>query len=459
MTKRLTGINPLAYSGVEASTPPNSVQIRRAPTTQDYFGFNVGDIWINIAGYPQTLPTAEDIYYLVAKVNHVATWVALAGTNALETLTGNSGGPVPGDVNDNINVVGDAVTINIAGNPGTNTLTASTTGAVATSYPADVGIAVPAAGVLDVFGGTSTAGSATNINTRGTGNLLEINLNNSIYQPSTDITGASGMYSLGSSANILTDRFLHNFGTLNTFVGTAAGNTTLTTGSAVNNTAVGASALTSVTTAAACTAIGSVSLASMISGNTNTALGAASGRFLTTGVHNVLIGGDAGLFYTGAESYNICIGTSTAGILGESNALRIGGGTGTGVNLIDKAFIAGIRGITPAVNDAIPVLIDSAGQLGTISSSLRFKENVKDMSDSSSGIMKLRPTIFNYKADAKKHTHYGLIAEEVLEVMPDLVVHDQMGPFTVKYNDLIPMLLNEIQKLNKRIEKLEKKKV
>ncbi len=413
MTKRLTGINPLAYSGVEAATPPNSVQIRRPPTTQDYYGFNVGDIWINIAGYPQTLPTAEDIYYLVAKVNHVATWVALAGTNALETLSGDTGAPAVGDANDNIQIAS----------------------------------AISTGGVFD------------NLNTAspGTGSQVLVALNNSIYQPNTNASGSEGMYSLGTNANIVTDRFMHNYGTGNTFLGNISGNTTLTPASAQFNTGIGFQSLLALTTGTQNTCVGPNSGVFMTSATENTCLGMSTG-WVTTGINNILIGFGAGSLYTSSESNNIVIQSDTLGLVpGESDVIRIGGFTMGKVQT--KCFISGIRGITTGINDAVAVLIDSGGQLGTVSSSLRFKENVKDMSDASSGIMKLRPTIFNYKADDKKHIHYGLIAEEVLEVMPDLVVHDQMGPFTVKYNDLIPMLLNEIQKLNKRIEKLEKKKV
>lgn len=500
MTKRLTGINPLAYSGVEASTPPNSVQIRRAPTTQDFYGFNVGDIWINIAGYPQTLPTAEDIFYLVAKINHVATWVALAGTNALETLTGNTGGPVPGDANDNINIIG-AQGIIVSGNPGTNTLTVTpnSPGNVASQFETDdTVIAYPdATGLLNVRSVIDPNGPGVfdNLYTStpvAFGNRINVSLNSSIYQPNTNASGSTGMYSLGASANILTDRFLHNYGTFNTFCGQATGNTTLTIASAAGNTGIGALSLSSIvsgqtntaigfgsmqlaTTARSSVSVGSATLQNMVSGfenvcvgnsvmgnsavsgDQNTGVGHRSLFDLATGSANACLGWASGGAYTGAESYNIAIGYNTTGVLGDNNILRIGATAGAAQ--IAKSFIAGIRGITTDVNDAIPVLIDSAGQLGTVSSSLRFKENVKDMYDASSGIMRLRPTIFNYKTDEKKHTHYGLIAEEVLEVMPNLVVHDQVGPFTVKYNDLIPMLLNEIQKLNKRIEKLEKKKV
>jgi hypothetical protein len=113
-------------------------------------------------------------------------------------------------------------------------------------------------------------------------------------------------------------------------------------------------------------------------------------------------------------------------------------------------FAAGIRGATTGNNDAIPVMIDSAGQLGTVSSSRRFKEDIQDMSDASDGLMSLRPVTFRYKRpfdDGAKPIQYGLIAEEVAEVYPDMVARSADGQIeTVKYQLLDPMLLNEVQK-------------
>jgi hypothetical protein len=157
---------------------------------------------------------------------------------------------------------------------------------------------------------------------------------------------------------------------------------------------------------------------------------------LVTGDENLLIGYTAGNAYTGAESNNILIGT-LSGVNGESNVTKI----------------AGIRGVTTNVADAIPVLIDSAHQLGTVSSSIRYKQNVEDME--SSEVLSLHPVTFEFK----KHPgikQYGLIAEEVEKVMPRLVVYSDEGlPETVKYHELPSILLNEIIKLSKRIEELE----
>ena len=114
-----------------------------------------------------------------------------------------------------------------------------------------------------------------------------------------------------------------------------------------------------------------------------------------------------------------------------------------------RFFASGVRGVTTGNNDAIPVLIDSNGQLGTTSSSRRYKEDIQDMGDASSDLMLLRPVTFRYQkpfADGSKPIQYGLIAEEVAEVYPDLVARSENGQIeTVKYQVLDSMLLNELQ--------------
>ena len=107
------------------------------------------------------------------------------------------------------------------------------------------------------------------------------------------------------------------------------------------------------------------------------------------------------------------------------------------------------------------VVVDSNGQLGTISSSRRFKEDIQDMGDASSGLMRLRPVTFHYKQpyqDGSKPIDYGLIAEEVAEVYPDLAVKGADGQIeTVQYQKLVPMLLNELQKQAEQNRALEER--
>jgi Chaperone of endosialidase len=120
------------------------------------------------------------------------------------------------------------------------------------------------------------------------------------------------------------------------------------------------------------------------------------------------------------------------------------------------SFFAGIRGVTTGNNDAIPVAIDSNGQLGTVSSSRRFKEDIHDMDTVSSGLMRLRPVTFRYQkpfGDGSRPIQYGLIAEEAADVYPDLVAHSADGQIeTVKYQVLDSMLLNELQKEHKQVQ-------
>ena len=119
---------------------------------------------------------------------------------------------------------------------------------------------------------------------------------------------------------------------------------------------------------------------------------------------------------TTTGSDNIYLGASVLASRGESNTIYLGGqGTQT------KTFIAGIRGITTGAANAVPVVIDSNGQLGTVSSSIRFKEDIHDMADASRRLLQLRPVTFRYTqaySDGAKPIQYGLIAEEVAEVFP-----------------------------------------
>ena len=123
-----------------------------------------------------------------------------------------------------------------------------------------------------------------------------------------------------------------------------------------------------------------------------------------------------------------------------------------------RFFAAGVRGATTGTSDAVPVVIDSSGQLGTINSSRRFKEDIHDMGDASRGLMRLRPVTFRYKTpfdDGTKPIQYGLIAEEVADVYPDLVAHSADGQIeTVKYQVLDAMLLNELQQQQAQIRAL-----
>jgi hypothetical protein len=215
------------------------------------------------------------------------------------------------------------------------------------------------------------------------------------------------------------------------------------------NSAFGTGSLQTNSTGASNSAFGALSLSGNAAGDSNSAFGALSLRN-TSGSGNIGIGRNAGGSLTTGDN-NIDVGNT--GIAGESGAIRIGtDGTHT------RAFIAGIRGVQTA-SSAVPVLIDSNGQLGTASSSRRFKVNIADMDAASSALMRLRPVTFHYTSDpspSEGTLQYGLIAEEVAEVYPGLVARSADGQVeTVLYQFLPPMLLNEVQKLHRTIEAQE----
>jgi hypothetical protein len=208
-----------------------------------------------------------------------------------------------------------------------------------------------------------------------------------------------------------------------------------------NNTGVGMEALYSNTGGTGNTALGQQALSWNQTGNLNTALGRGAGRTIT-GSNNIAIGADAG---SGLETGNSNIHIGHTGYFYESNVMRLGDSAYQA-----KTYIAGIRGVTTSAANAIPVLIDANGQLGTASSSRRFKFDIADMDDTSSALMKLRPVTFRYRDDPSPGgpaLQYGLIAEEVAEVLPELVARSADGRVeTVMYQFLTPMLLNELHK-------------
>jgi hypothetical protein len=219
----------------------------------------------------------------------------------------------------------------------------------------------------------------------------------------------------------------------------------------VQNTAVGYSALSSNTTAGANssganTAIGAFALGLNVTGGASTAIGYGA-LFNATGGGNIALGDLAGVDVT-TGSGNIIIGNR--GVAPDAATIRIGSEFQT------RTFIAAIRGVTTGVADALNVVIDSNGQLGTISSSRRFKKEIKPMDKASEDILALKPVTFHYKSDKKDTPQFGLIAEEVAAVNPDLVVRDKNDQiYTVRYEQINAMLLNEFLKEHRKVEKLE----
>jgi hypothetical protein len=298
-----------------------------------------------------------------------------------------------------------------------------------TAYP--TGQPVPLAATLVWSGGSLTSNAA--IVPGGTSGSVDVFSNG----PTDIVIDINGYYAeLAGPA-------------LNTAIGTGAlqNNTT-----GRENTASGASALTSNTTGSFNTASGSAALAFNTTGSDNTAIGNGALVNNTTGGNNIAIGNAAASDVSGDSSNNIHIGSF--GESGDNRTIRIGT-----TPTYTTFFAAGIRGVTTGVNNAVPVVIDSTGQLGTISSSRRFKEDIQDMGEASRGLMRLRPVTFRYQkrfADGSKPIQYGLIAEEVGEVFPDLVARSSDGQIeTVKYQVIDSLLLNEVQRQHAEIASLQ----
>jgi hypothetical protein len=212
-----------------------------------------------------------------------------------------------------------------------------------------------------------------------------------------------------------------------------------------NSTATGAFALDLNTTGSGNSAHGVSALFDNTTGDGNTAIGASALGGNTTGSFNIGIGSNAGGGLTTGDN-NIDI--FDPGVAGEGNTIRIGTqGTQT------ATFIAGIFG-GPKIKKGCDVVAASSGLLGCMKSSARYKRDIHDMGDASDKLMKLRPVTFQYKEDSEGTRQYGLIAEEVEKVYPELVVDDSDGKAeTVEYQVLPAMLLNEVQKERREIER------
>jgi len=249
---------------------------------------------------------------------------------------------------------------------------------------------------------------------------------------------------------------LNTTGVLNvaTGVNTLSGNTTGT-----RNTVTGGQALFSNTTGSRNTATGFGALQENDTGNHNAAFGWIA-LFSNTGNQNIGLGDGAGENLTTGDN-NIDIGN--LGIAGEANTIRIGTQvftpdpqSGLDHPAHTATYIAGISGQT--ASGGVPVYINSDGKLGTLTSSARFKTDIKPMDKTSEMILALRPVTFRYKkeVDPKGISQFGLVAEEVEKVNPDLVARDAEGKvYSVRYEAVNAMLLNEFLKKHKKVEEQE----
>ena len=305
--------------------------------------------------------------------------------------------------------------------------------------------------VLDTTGSSNTANGSRALQSNTSGS------SNTATGADTLTRNNGGADNTGTGANALAN---NTNGSENTATGfqalafNASGGDNTATGldalfsntSGGDNTANGVGALYSNSSGSFNTA-GGVNALRNNKGSSNTAVGIQSLNNNSSGSSNVAIGALAGQNLTTGNN-NIDIGTNVLGNAGEANTIRIGK-SGTQ----QKAFVAGIYGKTVA--SGVGVIINASGQLGTVQSSARYKDDIKPMDKASEAILKLKPVTFHYKEglDPEKIPQFGLIAEEVEKVNPDLVVRDQDGKVsTVRYEAVNAMLLNEFLKAHRKLD-------
>jgi len=291
----------------------------------------------------------------------------------------------------------------------------------------------------NISGDNNTANGAYALYSNTTGSM---NTANGVYALYFNTSGS------GNTANGFNVLASNTTGKENTAIGayslmgntsgehnTANGSHALESSSTGNeNTATGEYALYSNTTGNYNTADGGYAIYSNTNGWGNTAIGYNSLSANSTGHNNIAVGNGAGANLKGSNNIDI----ASAGTQWDNNTIRIG-------DAPTKTFIAGISGVT--VSGGVQVYINSDGQLGTLTSSQRFKKEIKSVDSDSDQLLQLHPVSFVYKDDDKNQLQYGLIAEEVAKIYPELVQYDREGnPFTVYYHLLTPLLLSELQK-------------
>ena len=284
------------------------------------------------------------------------------------------------------------------------------------------------------FGNTANGYAALQSNTTADGNTA-----NGYIALSSNTTG------IGNTATGYQTLIVNTTGDRNTANGIDALFSN-TTGSF--NTAIGGSTLASNTTGGDNTATGVNALINNTTGNGNTATGLYALQNNTTGSSNIALGTFAGTNLTTGDN-NIDVGN--AGVSAEANTIRIGT-AGTQTN----AYMSGIYQTTVA--RGLAVVIDSTGHLGTKGSSERFKDAIKPMDEASEAIHALKPVTFHYKKDLDPEgiPQFGLVAEEVAKVNPDLVARDDQGKiYTVRYDAVNAMLLNEFLKEHRTVQELK----
>ena len=290
--RALDGTSPLAYVGVNPTTPPNIVEFERRPTPHDFGGFIIGDHWT--VNTDHVLSSAE-LWFLWDKSEGVSTWlqIAMGGSGFANKITtiddGNVAIPVANNWNfDGINGIQVLTPIDEG-----DTITFGHNGTLANNYVTDNGTAIPSGGTLNVLGGD-------NVNTAAIADLsnnLYVNLNKSLHLPKSNASGTEGVWYTDASSFPLSggNPFISNIGTNNTFVGELSGNLTLTTASAQKNSSFGALSLADITTGSDNTTGGYLSGTDISTGGNNTLYGSGSGQSITT-LNNACAFGSNALF-------------------------------------------------------------------------------------------------------------------------------------------------------------------
>ena len=389
--------------------------------------------------YPQggAQPTVSTLNYVAGQTIANAAVVPLGAGGGITVIAGVSGTDLILDTNGDYPA---GVVTSLSGLSGDVTLAA---GSNVTITPSGQTLTVAATGGP---GGVLPVGSANQtLRNNGTGWAASSALTND----GTDV-GLTGKLVLPSDARVSAgaNQVLRaNLGDNNTFLGVFAGNA-ITPG--VVNTGLGFNALRNTNNlSGGNVAVGGAALINNTSGHNNVGVGSTALENVMTGSGNIAIGSSTGsTIVTGSN--NIYIGSS--GSADESGQIRIG----TVANITSGTVIVGISGFT-SVGGA-PVVVNAAGRLGTTTSSRRFKDDIRDIAAQSDGLMKLRPVAFRYKPeiDPIGFKEYGLVAEEVAQVYPEMVINDDQGrPETIRYQLLDPLLLNELQRQHRSIEAQE----
>lgn len=458
--------NNVAYSLGQPTSAisPEPIIARRAPTRDDKA--QLGTIWID---------QQNNVAYVLTSVeDNAADWVTVSGDGIKSILTDNgvalpvnSQITIEGDSNITVEAVGDIITVNFGNNltlPETNA--AKDEGVISIgdceffTYSEDltepnsnifIGQNMPfianigqSIGVVCIGSGAMSSASVFDF-AIGIG-----------YRTMEQSGGGDAAIAIGGEA------MLDGGGDSAIAIGTQAmfnstGNT--------DGIAIGREAMKDGAAAADCIAIGRQSM--FLAGSAGIGAIAIGSQSMQTngGDYSIAIG--FGTMSTGCGELCIAIGAlagndtpstvdnciylANPGDAAETNGtIRIG-------NDLDhlRAFISGIRGVTTGVNDAIPVVIDSAGQLGTVSSSLRFKENIEEIEAESSKLYQARPVSFTYKDQTTPEKHYGFIAEEFEHLFPELVVKDDGHPTTIKYHELYALMIKELQNLRAEVDVLQ----